>query len=157
MKRVGKISIAVLLILYLGGCGGGPAVPEKLEVSLVPAKGIEGDAKGTAVIDTKTGTDISVSLTGLKPDEMYTLFFVNVKSQMFEGIGDEPYVLQVNADGSVNFQGQFKKDIYKRYTEIAVFLNPGGKPIRNPLGVKATLGPLLKSEKPKMILEGKLR
>jgi hypothetical protein len=40
---------------------------------------------------------------------------------------------------------------------VGIYLNPGGKPIRNPVGVKTSLGPLIKEEKPKLILEGKLR
>ncbi|OGP57366.1 MAG: hypothetical protein A2V65_08785 [Deltaproteobacteria bacterium RBG_13_49_15] len=157
MKKWGVLLSTVLALVLLGNCGGGPALPEKLEVPLKLVKGIEGDAKGNAVIDTKTGADISISITGLKPDGLYTVFFVNVKSQMFEGVGQEPYVLQVDPNGAVNFQGKFKKDSYKTFTKLAVFLNPGGKPIHNPLGVKATLDALIKTEKPKMVLEGKLR
>jgi hypothetical protein len=65
--------------------------------------------------------------------------------------------LQVNEKGEVNFQGTMKKDIYKKFVQVAIYLNPKGKPIKNPLGVKAALGALLKPEKPKLVLEGKLR
>jgi hypothetical protein len=36
-------------------------------------------------------------------------------------------------------------------------LNPDKQPIHNPLGVKAKLGAFMKSKKPKLVLEGKLR
>jgi hypothetical protein len=148
---MGMLMIFALVI----GCAEKP-VSEKLEVSLKPAKGFEGTT-GTVVINAKTGTDIEIKITGLKPDGLYTAFFVNVKSVMFEGIGPDPYVLQVNEKGEVNFQGTMKKDIYKKFVQVAIYLNPGGKPIKNPLGVKAALGALMKPEKPKLVLEGKLR
>jgi uncharacterized alpha/beta hydrolase family protein len=150
------ILTAILTAAFFISCGG-PTLPEKLEISLTPVKGYEGGAKGTAVIDTKTGTDITINISGLKPDEVYTAFFVNVKSQMFQGVGPEPHVLAVNPDGTVNFQGTIEKDSYIRFVRLAIYLNPEGKPIQNPLGVKATLGALMKPTLPKMILEGKLR
>ncbi len=157
MKKVLAIMSAVLALAFVMSCGGGPELPEQFKVPLVPAKGFEGDAKGTVVINTKTGTDITVNISGLKPDGLYTAFFVNVKSKMFQGVGDRPHVLAVNANGEVNYQGKIKKDIYKKFVKIGIFLNPGDKPVKNPLGVKAKLGALMKTQKPKMVLEGKLR
>jgi hypothetical protein len=155
MKRWIPILGALMIFTLAIGCAE-KAVPEKLEVALKPAKGIEGVA-GSLVINAKTGTDIEIKLTGLKPDGVYTAFFVNVKSAMFEGIGPVPHVLQVNEKGEVNFQGTMKKDVYKKFVQVAIYLNPGGKPIKNPLGVKGALGPLLEHEKPKLVLDGKLR
>ena len=146
----------VLVLVFLMGCGG-PTLPEELEVALKPAKGYEGDATGKAVINTRTGTDITIDISGLKPDGLYTAFFVNIKSKMFEGVGNAPHVLPVDASGTVSFQGNNKKNTYKRFTKIGIYLNPGDTPIKNPLGVKAKLGALMKTEKPKMVLEGKLR
>lgn len=156
MKKWKLIIGAALVVAFMVSCGGGPQLPEKWEVSLVPAKGFE-EAKGTAVINTKTGTDISIIISGLKAGEVYTVFFVNVKSKMFEGIGKDPFVLPVDAGGKVNFQGKIKKGVYKRFTKLAVFLNPDKKPVANPLGVKAKLGAILKTVIPKMVLEAKLR
>jgi hypothetical protein len=145
------------MIAGLASCGGGPALPEKLEVALNPAGGYKGSAKGTAVIDTKSGTDITISITGLDPKELYTAFFVNVKSQMFQGIGKAPFVLTVDASGAANLQTTMEKDVYKKFVAIGIYSNPGGKPIENPVGVKAALGAAIKQTLPTMILEGKLR
>jgi len=110
-----------------------------------------------AVINTKTGTDISITISGLDPKGLYTAFLINVKSQMFEGIGQKPHVLNVSPSGEVNLQTIMEKDIYLKFIRVGIFLNPVDKAIQNPLGVKSTLGPLLKEEKPTLILEGKLR
>lgn len=127
------------------------------EVALVQPKDVKGEAKGKLIINTANGTDLEIQVTGLDPKGVYTAFFVNVKSQMFEGIGPAPHTLKVNEKGEVNFKGTMKKDIYKRFVAVGIYLNPAGKPIGNPVGVKSALGPLVAQDKPKLILEGKLR
>jgi len=159
MKKVLFIIIVALML----GCSGAalaadqPQSGDLKEVALIQAKGIKGEAKGKLVINTANGTDIAIQISGLDPKNLYTVFFVNMKSLMFEGIGPAPHVLKVNESGAVDFKGTMKKNIYKRYVAVGIFLNPGGKPIANPVGVKATLGSLVAKEKPKLILEGKLR
>jgi hypothetical protein len=148
---------ASLVGVLLLGCGPQKQLPEKLEIPLVPSKGYTGDAKGMAVINTKTGTDISITINGLDPKGLYTAFFINVKSQMFEGIDKKPHVLNVSPNGEVNLQATMEKDIFKKFIRVGIFLNSGGKAIQNPLGVKSTLDALIKTEKPTLILEGKLR
>lgn len=158
MRRGFLFLSAVLLLVVAIGCGGsGRSLPEKWQIPLKPAKGYKGAAKGMAVINTKTGTDISITATGLEPKRVYTVFFVNVKSKMFAGIGPAPHVLKVNDKGEANLQAKMTKDVYRRYVRIAIYLNPGDQPIRNPVGVKAKLGQFLKTKLPKMVLEGKLR
>ena len=127
------------------------------EVALVQAKDVKGEAKGKLIINTANGTDLEIQITGLDPKGLYTAFFVNIKSQMFEGIGPAPHTLKVDEKGEVNFKGTMKKDIYKRFVAVGIYLNPAGKPIGNPVGVKSALGPLVTQDKPKLILEGKLR
>ena len=148
---------ASLVGVLLFGCAPQKQLPEKLEIPLVPSKGYTGGAKGMAVINTKTGTDISITISGLDPKGLYTAFFINVKSQMFVGIDKKPHVLSVSENGDVNLQTTMEKNIYKQYVRLGIFSNPGDKAIQNPLGVKAALGELIKTETPKLILEGKLR
>jgi hypothetical protein len=156
MKKWIIIICALFAVALIMSCGG-ENLPEKFEISLTPAKGYEGPAKGTAVIDTKSGTDVSLNITGLEPGEVYTAFFVNVKSKMFQGIGQEPYVLSVDQSGAVKADLKMEKNIFLKYTRLAIYLNPDKQPVLNPLGVKAKLGAFMKSKKPKMVLEGKLR
>lgn len=152
MKRLIILIFAVSLLAFMVGCGA--KGPEKLEVQLGPAKGYEGAAKGTAVI---TGSDVTFNITGLQPGTVYTAFFVNEKSQMFQGVGKEPFVMPVDANGNVSFTAPIKKDSYKRFVHMGVYMNPGNTPVGNPLGVKAKLGAFMKAKKPKMVLVAKLR
>jgi hypothetical protein len=152
----------IIVVLMLAGVGvvlaADPPKPGDLkEVPLIQEKGVKGEAKGKLVINTANGTDLAIQITGLDPKGLYTAFFVNVQSQMFEGIGPAPHVLKVNDKGGVDFKGTIKKDIYKRFVMVGIYLNPGGTPIANPVGVKSQLGPLVEKEKPKLILKGKLR
>ena len=158
MKKTFFLMLCFSLVwVFLFGCAPQKQLPEKLEIPLVPSKGYTGDAKGMAVINTKTGTDISITISGLDPKGLYTAFFINVKSKMFEGIDKAPHVLNVSPSGEVNLQTTMEKDIYRKFVRLGIFLNPGDKPIQNPLGVKAKLGALIKHKKPTLILEGKLR
>jgi len=151
------MACASLVWVLLFGCGPQKQLPEKFEIPLVPSKGYTGGAKGMAVINTKTGTDVSITISGLDPKGLYTAFFINVKSQMFAGIDNKPHVLNVSPNGEVNLQAKMEKDIYRQYIRVGIFLNPGDKAIQNPLGVKSTLDALIKTETPTLILEGKLR
>jgi len=157
MKRTYAFVIVALMVAFTLSCGGAPQRPEKWEIALTPVKDYKGEAKGSAVIDTKTGTDVSINVTGLEPGKVYTVFFVNVASKMFEGVGTQPFTLPVDGKGAASVQAKFKKNTYEQFTKLAVFLNPGAQPLANPLGVDTTLGPLVKETKPTMILEGKLR
>jgi len=159
MRKTLYMIIPVLILAWVGAAlAADPPKPgDSKEVALVQEKGVKGEAKGKLVINTANGTDLAIQATGLDPKGVYTIFFVNEKSQMFEGIGPAPHVLKVNEKGEADFKGTMKKDVYKRFVTVGIYLNPGGTPIANPVGVKGALGPLLASEKPKIILRGKLR
>jgi hypothetical protein len=159
MRKPMFMIIVVFILAWVGAAlAADPPKPGDLkEVALEQVKGVKGEAKGKLVINTANGTDLAIQISGLDPKSLYTAFFVNVKSQMFEGIGPAPHVLKVSETGEVDFKATMTKDIYKRFVEVGIYLNPGGKPIANPVGVKAALGSLVEHEKPKPILQGKLR
>jgi hypothetical protein len=159
MKKILFMFIAALTLVWAGTslAADQPKPGDLKEVALVQVKGIKGEAKGKLVINTANGVDVAIQITGLDPKGLYTAFFVNVKSKMFEGIGPAPHVLQVNEKGEADFKGTMKKDIYKRFVEAGIYLNPGGKPMANPVGVAAALGSLVAKDTPKLILQGKLR
>jgi len=159
MKKTLFMFIAALMLVWVGVslAADQPKSGDLREVALVQVKGVKGEAKGKLVINTANGVDVAIQITGLDPKGLYTAFFVNEKSQMFEGIGPAPHVLKVNEKGEADFKGIMKKDSYKRFVAVGIYLNPGGKPIGNPVGVSAALGSLVARDKPQLILQGKLR
>jgi hypothetical protein len=159
MKKTLVMIVSALMMVWVGTvwAADSPKPGDSKEVALVLEKGVKGDAKGKLVINTANGTDLAIQATGLDPKGVYTMFFVNEKSRMFEGIGPAPHVLKVNEKGEAEFKGTMTKDIYKRFVTVGVYLNPGGTPLANPVGVRAALGSLIEKDKPKMILRGKLR
>jgi hypothetical protein len=159
MKKTLFMFIAALVLVWAGAslAADQPKSGDLREVALVQVKGVKGEAKGKLVINTANGVDVAIQITGLDPKGLYTAFFVNEKSQMFEGIGPAPHVLKVNEKGEADFKGIMKKDSYKRFVAVGIYLNPGGKPIGNPVGVSAALGSLVARDKPQLILQGKLR
>jgi hypothetical protein len=159
MKKILFMFIAALVLVWAGAsmAADQPQSGDLKAVPLIQVKGVTGAAKGTIVINTANGVDVAIQITGLDPKGLYTAFFVNEKSQMFEGIGPAPHVLTVNEKGEADFKGTMKKNIYKRFVAAGIYLNPGGKPMANPVGVKAALGSLVDKGKPKLILQGKLR
>jgi hypothetical protein len=159
MRKISFVIVAALVLVWAGAslAADQPKSGDLKEVPLIQAKGVKGEAKGKIVINTANGVDVAIQITGLDPKGVYTAFFINVQSQMFEGIGPAPHVLTVNEKGEADFKGSMKKDIYKRFVAAGIYLNPGGKPMHNPVGVKAALGSLVEKEKPKLILQGKLR
>ena len=159
MKKTLFMIIAALILVWAGAslAADQPKSGDLREVALVQVKGVKGDAKGKLVINTANGVDVAIQITGLDPKGLYTAFFVNVQSKMFEGIGPAPHVLKVNEKGEADFKGTMKKDSYKRFVAVGIYLNPGGKPIGNPVGVSAALGSLVARDKPQLILQGKLR
>ena len=159
MKKITISLIAALALVWFGLAlaADPPKSGDLKEVALAQVKGVKGEAKGTLTINTANGVDVAIRITGLDPKGVYTAFFVNEKSLMFEGIGEAPHVLTVNEKGEVDFKGTIKKNIYKRFVTAGIYLNPGGKPMPNPVGVKAALGALVAKDKPNLILQGKLR
>ncbi len=161
MRKTLFMIISVLVLAWIGaGLAADPPKPgDSKEVALIQEKGVKGEAKGKLVINTANGTDLAIQITGLDPKGVYTAFFVNVKSKMFEGIGPAPHVLKVNEQGEVDFKGTMTKDIYKRFVAVGIYLNPGGTPIQNPVGTpgRDELSTLIKKDKPLLILQGKLR
>lgn len=130
MKKTLFMIIAALILVWAGAslAADQPKPGDLKEVALVQAKGVKGEAKGTLVINTANGVDVAIQITGLDPKSLYTAFFVNVKSQMFEGIGPAPHVLKVNEKGEADFKGTMEKNIYKRFVEVGIYLNPGESP-----------------------------
>jgi hypothetical protein len=98
------------------------------------------DANGTAVID---GTHVSVQARGLKPDAVYTVWFVNMKPKKnVTGAGEAPYMFRTDKWGDGAYSASLNEAPFGKWAMVMVVLHPTGdlKDMKNMVGaLKAPL------------------
>lgn len=97
-------------------------------------------ANGTAVIDTG---HISIQARGLKPDAVYTVWFVNMKPKKSEaGAGSAPYMFRTDQWGNGSYSAPLTETPLGKWAMIMVVQHPNGDPMdmKNMIGaLKAAL------------------
>ena len=84
------------------------------------------NAKGTAFINEG---NISLQARGLKPDSVYTVWFVNKKPKKHEaGAGSAPYVFKTDANGYGQYSSTLGDSPFGKWEMIMVVLHPNGDP-----------------------------
>jgi hypothetical protein len=84
------------------------------------------DANGTAVIDT---SHVSIQARGLKPDAVYTVWFVNMKpKKKVMGAGVMPYMFRSDKWGDGNYSTSISKAPFGDWAMLMVVLHPNGDP-----------------------------
>jgi hypothetical protein len=98
------------------------------------------DANGTAVIDQN---HVSIQARGLKPNSVYTVWFVNMKPKKNEtGAGKAPYMFQTDKWGDGNYSAPLNTAPFGKWSMVMVVLHPTGDPgdMKNMVGaLKAPL------------------
>jgi hypothetical protein len=98
------------------------------------------NAGGTAIID---DNHLSVQASGLKPDAVYTVWFVNTKPKKHEaGAGQEPYLFRTDNHGKGVYRSSLDESPFGKWAMIMIVLHPNGDPkdMKNMVGaLKATL------------------
>ena len=83
-------------------------------------------ANGTAVIDKD---HISVQARGLKPDAVYTVWFVNMKPKKNEtGAGTAPFMFRTDKWGDGHYSAPLKASPFGKWSLLMVVLHPNGNP-----------------------------
>jgi len=94
------------------------------------------DASGSAVIDQH---HVSIQARGLKPDSVYTVWFVNMKPDKREtGAGSSPYMFRSDQWGDGNYSAPLDEAPFGKWSMIMVVLHPTG----NPKDMKDMIGAL---------------
>jgi hypothetical protein len=92
---------------------------------LNPAKG-HPNASGTTVID---NNHINIQARGLKPDSVYTVWFVNMKPKKHEkGAGTAPYMFRTDPWGNGSYSAPLKASPFGKWATVMVVLHPNGDP-----------------------------
>jgi hypothetical protein len=93
--------------------------------SLMPTKK-HPNASGTAVINE---TDIEITAKGLKPNSVYTAWFVNTKPKKHEaGAGQPPYMFKTDSNGNGSYAAPIGETPYGKWQMLMIVLHPNGNP-----------------------------
>ncbi len=130
MKSLKNISIlkilAVSIVFVILGISSyaWAASGSKYELKATPK---HPNAEGTAVI---SDTDISVNAKGLKPDSVYTIWFVNMKPNKSKtGAGQAPYMFKTDANGNGSYASSLSASPVGKWQVVMVVLHPSGDPM----------------------------
>lgn len=97
-------------------------------------------ASGTAVI---AGDHINLQARGLKPDAVYTVWFVNMKPKKNEtGAGSAPFMFRTDPWGNGSYSAPLNASPFGKWSMIMVVQHPSGDPkdMNNMVGaLKASL------------------
>jgi hypothetical protein len=105
------------------------------KISLMATKK-HSDASGTAVIN---DTNIEIDAKGLKPDSVYTAWFVNTKPNKRQaGAGQPPYMFRTDSNGNGSYSAALNESPYGKWQMLMVVLHPNG----NPKDMKKMVGAL---------------
>ena len=84
------------------------------------------NAGGTAVIN---DTNIQIDAGGLKPNSVYTAWFVNTKPKKHEtGAGQPPYMFKTDAKGNGSYSASLGESPYGKWQMLMIVLHPNGDP-----------------------------
>jgi hypothetical protein len=97
-------------------------------------------ASGSAFID---GQHVSVQARGLKPNAVYTVWFVNATPKKHEtGAGQAPYMFKTDAWGNGNYSSALYEEPFDKWAMVMIVQHPNGDPkdMKNMVGaLKAML------------------
>ncbi len=98
------------------------------------------NANGTAYFNED---NLSIQAKGLRPNEVYTVWFVNMKPKKHEtGAGSAPYMFKTDANGFGQYSAPLSESPFGKWQMIMIVLHPNGDPtdMKNMVGaLKAKL------------------
>jgi len=83
-------------------------------------------ASGTAAL---AGTTLTITATGLKPNAVYTVWFVNMSPTMSEaGVGTAPYAFTADAQGGAQYTAALGDSPVGKWQSIMIVRHATGDP-----------------------------
>jgi len=131
------ITIIALMSVFFFSLAWASSGSRSIDLESTPA---HPDAKGTAVID---NSHVRLQARGLKPNSVYTVWFVNMKPQKHEtGAGSAPYMFRTDKWGDGIYTAPLGETPFGKWSMVMVVLHPTGDPkdMKNMVGaLKAPL------------------
>jgi hypothetical protein len=140
MKTSKIIKLKVIIIAaFIVSWSNAMAGQMESTMSLEPTKEHPG-ATGLVAIN---GDQLKIDVKGLRPDSVYTAWFVNTKPKKNEtGAGQPPYMFKTDAAGNGKYTSTLDESPYGNWQMIMIVLHPDGDPknMKNMVGaLKADL------------------
>lgn len=130
------LSAIVVTVVAIGLSALSWAAQESEKVTLMATKDHPG-ATGTALISAQ---NINIEANGLKPNSVYTAWFVNMKPKKHEvGAGQPPYMFKTDSSGIGTYSAQLNESPFGKWEMLMVVLHPTGDPgdMKNMVGALA--------------------
>lgn len=121
-----KKALTIILLLLLTATTFAFAASDKVhQLSMMAAKE-HPKAGGTLTLSADA---ISITAEGLKPDSVYTVWFVNMKPKMSQaGAGEMPYMFKTDSQGKGEYKSALANPPFGKWQMVMVMLHPDGKP-----------------------------
>jgi hypothetical protein len=125
MKSNQRLTILVITLVLTAFASLSLASQAGEKVSLMATKK-HPDASGTALIN---DTTIQIEARGLKPNSVYTAWFVNTKPKKHEtGAGQPPFMFKTDSTGNGTYSAALNESPYGKWEMLMIVLHPNGDP-----------------------------
>ena len=122
MRNTVKSMAAIMLVLATVSLGG---IAWAGELPMMAAKD-HPNASGTLDL---SRDKISIQAEGLKPDSVYTVWFVNMKPKKSEaGAGTAPYMFKTDSQGKGSYEAPLSESPFGKWQMVMVVLHPDDNP-----------------------------
>ncbi len=135
-RKVACVTLALAFLAFAGAAGaGGVSIPLKAEKD-------SPEASATASLDDGR---IRIQAEGLRPNGVYTVWFVNMKPKKHEaGAGNAPYTFRADGQGKGSYDAALSESPFGKWSMVMVVRHPTG----DPADMK-NMAPALSAEIPK--------
>jgi len=117
-------TVFVLAFTILGLVG--LAWAGNVQLNLMADKSHSG-ASGTATL---SENNLSFKANGLRPNGVYTVWFVNMKPKKHEaGAGQPPYMFKTDAGGNGTYSATLGESPFGKWQTVMIVLHPNGDPM----------------------------
>jgi hypothetical protein len=125
MNSIKRITTLVITLAFVAFASLIFAAQAGEKISLMATKK-HPNASGTAVIN---DTHIQIDAKGLKPNSVYTAWFVNTKPKKHEtGAGQPPFMLKTDSTGKGTYSASLNESPYGKWEMLMIVLHPNGDP-----------------------------
>ena len=132
-KRLIVLTIIVAVVAFGAlSC----ATAWRTKIPLMATKMQQGGSGTTSIND----ESLSIHASGLKPNAIYTVWFVNMgpnmKPKAHTGAGVSPYMFKTDSSGAGTYESRLKASPFGEWQMLMIMLHPNGDPtdMKNAVG-----------------------